>query len=267
MTPERLPQRTCASMDTCVPQRTCAWAHARPSVTHTQGAAWPAGPGEHLHDRNLDRRLPAADPRLRRRCTRIRGRRGPRRAHGHRLGESEELADAALRRADQVADRLGAIAHRAAVPRRRPNVASELDGVPTFLKDNVDVVGMPTNHGTTAFLAGPAREDGPYAAQFLASGMTVLGKTRLPEFGFNASTEFEGEGEEPSGTPGNRTSRSAAPPAEPPRWSLRASSRSRTPTTGVGRYASPLPPRDWSGSSRPAVGTSTIEQLGCSPST
>jgi amidase len=105
----------------------------------------------------------------------------------------EELADAALRRADAVAGRLGAVAHHAARPRRTPNGASELDGVPTYLKDNADVVGMPTNHGTAAFVAKLARKDGAYARQFLSTGMTVLGKSRMPEFGFNASTEFEDE--------------------------------------------------------------------------
>jgi amidase len=105
-----------------------------------------------------------------------------------------ELADAALRRAREVADRLGAVAHHAERPRRRPNPASELDGVPTYLKDNTDVVGMPSNHGTAAFVARLARKDGAFAGQYLATGMTVLGKSRMPEFGFNASTEFEAEG-------------------------------------------------------------------------
>jgi amidase len=65
-----------------------------------------------------------------------------------------------------------------------------LAGVPTYVKDNTDVRGMPTNHGTAAYVGKPAVKDGPYARQYLSSGMTVLGKSRLPEFGFNASTEF-----------------------------------------------------------------------------
>lgn len=113
----------------------------------------------------------------------------------------EELAEAATERAAAVADRLGAIAHQAPRPRRTPNPRSEIDGIPTFLKDNVDVAGMPTNHGTAAFVAGAVREDGPYVEQFLGTGMTVLGKSRLPEFGFNASTEFEGD--EPARNPWN----------------------------------------------------------------
>jgi amidase len=104
-----------------------------------------------------------------------------------------ELADAAMQRAREVADQLGAVAYHAARPRRRPNPDSELDGVPTYLKDNTDLVGMPTNHGTVAFVADLAAEDGVYARQYLATGMTVLGKSRMPEFGFNATTESVGE--------------------------------------------------------------------------
>ena len=113
----------------------------------------------------------------------------------------DELVDAARRRATEVGDRLGAVAHHAARPRRTPNRSSELDGVPTFLKDNADVVGMPTNYGTAAFVARHAGEDGAYTTQFLATGMTVLGKSRMPEFGFNASTEFDGE--DPARNPWN----------------------------------------------------------------
>jgi amidase len=104
----------------------------------------------------------------------------------------DELVDAAMHRAAQVADRLGAVAHHAARPRRTPNRDSELDGVPTYLKDNADVAGMPTNHGTAAFIAELTNEDGEYTRQFLSTGMTVLGKSRMPEFGFNATTEFAG---------------------------------------------------------------------------
>lgn len=103
---------------------------------------------------------------------------------------SEELVAAARSRAEAVASELGAIAYQAPRPRRTPAPGSELDGVPTYLKDNLDVASMPTNHGTAAFVAGPARADGQVTRQLLGTGMAVLGKTRMPEFGFNASTEF-----------------------------------------------------------------------------
>lgn len=63
-------------------------------------------------------------------------------------------------------------------------------GVPTFIKDNIDVAGMATRHGSDAVPAGhPAVKTSPFAQQMLAQGFLCLGKSTLPEFGFNATTE------------------------------------------------------------------------------
>jgi amidase len=62
--------------------------------------------------------------------------------------------------------------------------------VPTFVKDNVLLAGLPTQNGSTAYTGAPAKRDGRFTAQLLSTGVTVLGKTRLPEFGFNATTEY-----------------------------------------------------------------------------
>jgi amidase len=74
--------------------------------------------------------------------------------------------------------------------------------VPTLVKDNVDVAGLPTNHGSAAFSARPAKKDSPFVGQFRSLGFTILGKSRLPEFGFSASTEYAGA--EPVRNPWNR---------------------------------------------------------------
>jgi amidase len=101
-----------------------------------------------------------------------------------------EVTDAAIARARRV-EELGAVV----VDRYDdPLVASDSDaplfGVPTFVKDNTDIAGLPTNNGTSAYRAKPATRDGPYARQLLATGLTALGKSALPEYGFNATTEF-----------------------------------------------------------------------------
>ncbi|MFJ3791016.1 amidase [Kitasatospora sp. NPDC090091] len=103
-----------------------------------------------------------------------------------------ELAAAAAARAERVDAALAPVAFAApGGPRTAPSGdGGALYGVPSYLKDNVDLRGMPTTHGSSAFRAKPARRTAGFAEQFLGTGLAVLGKTRLPEFGLNASTEF-----------------------------------------------------------------------------
>ena len=63
-------------------------------------------------------------------------------------------------------------------------------GVPTFIKDNTDLAGFPTGHGSEGILGKPVGKDAGFARLIRDSGLVPLGKSRLPEFGFNASTEF-----------------------------------------------------------------------------
>lgn len=103
-----------------------------------------------------------------------------------------ELVDAALRRAAQVNPALHAIAfldEQHAKQHAKHASQGVLAGIPSFIKDNTDVVGWPTRQGSRAVVARPAAQHGAFAAQFLAQGLIVLGKSTLPEFGFNASTE------------------------------------------------------------------------------
>lgn len=63
-------------------------------------------------------------------------------------------------------------------------------GQPSFVKDNSDVEGLPTQQGTRAFVADPAVIHGDFARMYALIGTTTLGKTRLSEYGFSASAEF-----------------------------------------------------------------------------
>ena len=103
-----------------------------------------------------------------------------------------DVIDAAIARAGAVDAALGAMAHaafdRARNEARTPR-AGFFAGVPTFLKDNVDVEGMPTQHGTDAYVAKTRKHDGDFARMFLATGVIPLGKTRLSEFGLNAAVD------------------------------------------------------------------------------
>jgi amidase len=62
-------------------------------------------------------------------------------------------------------------------------------GVPTFLKDNVDVAGQPTMQGADAWAPFDAVSDGEFTRMYLATGPVSLGKTQLSEFGFSAAAE------------------------------------------------------------------------------
>lgn len=71
-----------------------------------------------------------------------------------------------------------------------PETAGVFAGVPAFVKDNTDIAGLPSCHGSAAFTPHPATATGGPGAQFLHAGVVVLGKSTLPEFGLTASTEF-----------------------------------------------------------------------------
>ena len=121
-----------------------------------------------------------------------------------RSGEvsAAEVETAAVERIRRVDPALRAVVHESFDrPRRSTSADAPLAGVPTLIKDNTDVAGWPTNHGTDAFVARPAKKDGSYTDQYLSTGMTVLGKSRMPEFGLNATTEFRVQ--EPTVNPWN----------------------------------------------------------------
>ncbi len=104
-----------------------------------------------------------------------------------------EVCEAAVARAERVQGELNGV-HHAAFDQARAAAdgvpSGVFSGVPTFIKDNVDVEGLPTNHGTAAFQAKPAKHDSPFVTQVRSLGVNILGKSRLPEFGFSASTEY-----------------------------------------------------------------------------
>ncbi len=102
-----------------------------------------------------------------------------------------EVLEAAIARVQRVNPILNAVrADCFDRARQAPATFGTFAGVPSFVKDNADVAGLPTCHGSAAFDSFPRRRDSAPAAQFLRQGFVVLGKTTLPEFGLTASTEF-----------------------------------------------------------------------------
>ncbi len=106
-----------------------------------------------------------------------------------------EVVEAAIERAERLQPVLDAVAcpayDQAREAARRPAMtAGFFAGVPTFVKDNSDVAGLPTQQGTTSYVAKPAIIDGDWARGYFRHGLVNLGKTRLSEFGFSASAEY-----------------------------------------------------------------------------
>ncbi|MGA8845654.1 MAG: amidase [Nocardioides sp.] len=103
-----------------------------------------------------------------------------------------EVVEAAIARVQVVDPELNAMVFRA-FDRARKQAAAPRDGyfagVPTVLKDNVAVAGMPTQDGADAWEPRAERSDGDFARMYLATGVVPLGKSRLSEYGFSASAE------------------------------------------------------------------------------
>lgn len=62
-------------------------------------------------------------------------------------------------------------------------------GVPVAIKNNVDVTGEPTRHGSLAYDDVPAATDHEAVARLRAAGAIVVGTTRVPELCVWGSTE------------------------------------------------------------------------------
>ena len=107
--------------------------------------------------------------------------------------EAVEAAIARTRLLDEQLSGLAADRFSEAVEEAGAEHAGFFAGQPSFVKDNSDVAGLPTQQGTKAYVAHPARRDGSFARMYGLIGTTTLGKTRLSEYGFSASAEFVDE--------------------------------------------------------------------------
>lgn len=64
-----------------------------------------------------------------------------------------------------------------------------LHGLPTGVKDLMDVAGLPTSHGSVAYAeAAPAEHDALFVARLRSAGAIVIAKTNTPEEGLGTLT-------------------------------------------------------------------------------
>ena len=109
---------------------------------------------------------------------------------------SKAMVSAAIERAKSVNPRLNAIALQSfdkalvnAEKNASQNEQSNFAGLPTFVKDNEMVAGLPVRHGSEATSKQIVKKSSRFVKEFLSTGLISLGKTRLPEFGLTATTE------------------------------------------------------------------------------
>lgn len=89
-------------------------------------------------------------------------------------------------------DRAIAEAERAdAVLRERPSSCGPLHGVPTAVKDLSCVAGVRCSYGSAVFADFVPDHDDDLVVRLRQSGMPLLGKTHVPEFGLPAYTESD----------------------------------------------------------------------------
>ncbi len=113
-----------------------------------------------------------------------------------------EVLEAAIARAELVNPKLNAIVTESfdlARLQTKNNLSKDphqgaFAGVPTFVKDNTDVKGLPTLFGSRAVANRPAKRNGEFADQMLSTGLTILGKSTMPEFGIMPTTESLAQG-------------------------------------------------------------------------
>lgn len=106
----------------------------------------------------------------------------------------KEITEAAIARAKKVNPILNAIVldtHAEALETKESNKSGLFYGVPTYVKDNDHIKGYPTQLGTGVFKAKPAAKNGTFVNQMLSTGLNLLGKSTMPEFGLICSTENE----------------------------------------------------------------------------
>ena len=109
-----------------------------------------------------------------------------------------ELVEVYLDRIDRIDPELNAfrivLAERALTEakqagRRKATQERPLLGVPFAIKDNHDLTGEVTTHGTGAYDRAPAKEDAEIVRRLRAAGAIPIGKTLLPELAIWPFTE------------------------------------------------------------------------------
>lgn len=106
--------------------------------------------------------------------------------------KAEEVLEATIQRAEKVNPFLNAIVTKTYdLAKKKSKLSSNgfFSGIPIFIKDNEDVMGVPTSHGSLAVPKIEAKKNSNLVQQLNSLGFISLGKSALCEFGLTATTE------------------------------------------------------------------------------
>ena len=105
-----------------------------------------------------------------------------------------EAVDTAIARIEALQPQLNFLVSDYVRPRTRPcesrNVSGPFGGVPYLIKDMFDVIGSVTRYGSRfSAVLPPATHQGAMIDAIEASGLIIVGRSALGEFGFLPTTE------------------------------------------------------------------------------
>lgn len=107
-----------------------------------------------------------------------------------------ELIEAAIVRVEAVDPQVAAVAYR--VFEQAPDLLKQsrnghFQGIPAMAKENIHIRGIPLTYGSRATPIHTRRSSGALTKQLIGCGLTLLGTTTMPAFGWTACTEREGK--------------------------------------------------------------------------
>lgn len=104
---------------------------------------------------------------------------------------ADEAVEAAIARSKRIEPQINAIVNTTYDQAKKdvPDASGLWAGVPTFIKDLDDLIGVPTGFGTRAFPGYKGKAHTPLIKKYLELGVVSLGKSTTPEFGLAATTE------------------------------------------------------------------------------
>ena len=105
---------------------------------------------------------------------------------------ASESIESAITRLESVEGQLGATVVDRFTGAREDATAvlhGPFAGVPTVVKDNTDLAGFPTLHGSRAVAPKEAPANAAIVQLLLGTGAIPIAKSKLPEFGLTSTTE------------------------------------------------------------------------------